>query len=434
MSVTGVWLPEFRGHQFALPAPPPGIAFVREDDQWPGDQWALRIERTGGAVDWSASYFRGIDTSPDLGIAVRGGGLPGIRVSHHRVRVAGADMAANAGRFGLRAEGAYVETEDPHGRDPFVKNPFVFAVAGADRTFGGRLNLNVQYLFRYVRHQVGTSVSVQDTLNSQTRAVQHGASFRVGYKWLHDTLEAECAAVAYGAPSGTAIRPKLVYALTDSWKVLAGAEILRGETSSCSACWSRTRPDTPSCDGASDRECEPCPGATCGPCWRSRRRQATYSAQPDGRRVALTGTVVAVNQQSDSVTLIDLQRMEAYRHVKVVGGPHEAAASPDGRTVVVTNYNKAGAGPQKTLSLIALPSGDTIKTIDLGEYRAPHDVRWVDATRVVVTSEANQALLVVNVSTARSSGCSAPRPACRTCWRSPPTARVSTARTCATAA
>lgn len=111
----------------------------------------------------------------------------------------------------------------------------------------------------------------------------------------------------------------------------------------------------------------------------------------------LTGTVVVVNQQSDTVTLVDLTSMEAYRHVRVVGGPHEAAASPDGRRVVVTNYNKPGAGPQKTLSLIALPSGDTLKTIDLGEYRAPHDVRWVDGSRVVVTSEANQALLVVNV-------------------------------------
>jgi YVTN family beta-propeller protein len=97
------------------------------------------------------------------------------------------------------------------------------------------------------------------------------------------------------------------------------------------------------------------------------------------------------------VTLIDLKTMEAYRHVPVVGGPHEAAASPDGRSVLVTNYNKQGAGPQKTLSLLALPSGDTIRTIDLGEYRSPHDVRWVDAARVVVTSEANQALLVVNV-------------------------------------
>ena len=121
------------------------------------------------------------------------------------------------------------------------------------------------------------------------------------------------------------------------------------------------------------------------------------SPQTSGRRVTLTGTVVVVNQQSDSITLIDLRAMEAYRHVAVVGGPHEAAVSPDGRSVIVSNYNKQGAGQQKTLSLIALPSGDTIKTIDLGDYRAPHDLRWVDATRVVVTSEANQALLLVNV-------------------------------------
>ncbi len=126
---------------------------------------------------------------------------------------------------------------------------------------------------------------------------------------------------------------------------------------------------------------------------------STSSAQAPARRPNLTGTVVAVNQQSDSVTLIDLKTMEAYRHVPVVGGPHEAAVSPDGRSVLVTNYNKQGVGQQKTLSLLALPSGDTIKTIDLGEYRAPHDVRWVDSTHVVVTSEANQALLLVNVTT-----------------------------------
>ena len=61
----------------------------------------------------------------------------------------------------------------------------------------------------------------------------------------------------------------------------------------------------------------------------------TTFAQP--QRLALTGTVIAVNQQSDSITLIDLKTMEAYRHVPVVGGPHEAAVSPDGRSVLVTN-------------------------------------------------------------------------------------------------
>src|SRR6188472_974077 len=88
---------------------------------------------------------------------------------------------------------------------------------------------------------------------------------------------------------------------------------------------------------------------------------SAVSAQPPEKRPSLTGTVVVVNQASDSVSLIDLKTMTAYRHVPVVGGPHEAAASPDGRSVLVTNYNKPGAGPQRTLSLLALPSGDTIK-------------------------------------------------------------------------
>src|ERR687891_863888 len=95
---------------------------------------------------------------------------------------------------------------------------------------------------------------------------------------------------------------------------------------------------------------------------------ASLAAQTGGR-VNLTGTVVVVNQQSDTVTLVDLKTMEAYRNVPVVAGPHEAAASPDGRRVLVTNYNKQGVGQQKTLSLIALPGGDTIRTIDLGDYR-----------------------------------------------------------------
>jgi hypothetical protein len=93
------------------------------------------------------------------------------------------------------------------------------------------------------------------------------------------------------------------------------------------------------------------------------------SAQTPGARVKLTGTVVVVNQQSDSVTLIDLRSMEAYRHVPVVGGPHEAAASPDGRSVVVTNYNKQGVGPQKALSVIALPGGDPLRDLT-GSQRA----------------------------------------------------------------
>ena len=117
-------------------------------------------------------------------------------------------------------------------------------------------------------------------------------------------------------------------------------------------------------------------------------------AEADGE---LTGTVLVVNQASDTVTLIDVAAMEAYRHVPVVGGPHEVAVSPDGARAVVSNYRKRGGAAQNTLSLISVPAGEYLKTIDLGEYRAPHDVLWVDGSRVVTTVEENRALLLVDV-------------------------------------
>jgi YVTN family beta-propeller protein len=120
-------------------------------------------------------------------------------------------------------------------------------------------------------------------------------------------------------------------------------------------------------------------------------------SEASGGPGGLTGTVLVVNQASDTVTLIDLATMEAYRHVAVVGGPHEVAVSPNGRRAIVTNYRKRGGAVQKTLSLISLPEGDTVKTIDLGEFLAPHDVHWVNDSQVVCTAEDSQALLLVNV-------------------------------------
>jgi hypothetical protein len=78
-----------------------------------------------------------------------------------------------------------------------------------------------------------TAVATQQAiLNSQTKRVQHGVSFRVAYRWLRETLEAECAAAGFFEPSGLTLRPKIVYAVSDHWKLLVGAELFRGESSS----------------------------------------------------------------------------------------------------------------------------------------------------------------------------------------------------------
>jgi hypothetical protein len=243
-SVTALWVPEFRAHHVPLP-PAPGVGFIEDAPDWPGNQWAIRVEQTGRKIDGSMSYFQGHDLAPD----VQPGRAPGVStsegivvLSHRRIRAVGADLAATLGRIGVRAEGAYVHTEDGSGRDPFTKNPHLFIVAGGDRTFLEYLNLNVQYVYRFVRHHrpPGDELSdadraiamLQDVLSSQTRRVQHGASFRLSYKWLRETLEGECAAAGLFGPDGLAVRPKLAYALSDSWKLLAGAEWYRGESTS----------------------------------------------------------------------------------------------------------------------------------------------------------------------------------------------------------
>ncbi len=244
LSVTALWVPEFRGHHVPLP-PAQGVGFVVDAPDWPGSQWALRVEQTGKGIDWSMSYFQGHDLAPDVRPG-QASSLPAregtVVLSHRRIRAFGADLAANLGRIGFRAEGAYIHTEDGSGRDPFTKNPHLFIVAGGDRTFLEYLNLNVQYLYRFVRHHrmpghelpdADRAIAMlQDVLSSQTRRVQHGASFRVSYKWLRETLEGECAAVGLFGPDGLAVRPKLAYAVSDSWKLLAGAEWYRGEPTS----------------------------------------------------------------------------------------------------------------------------------------------------------------------------------------------------------
>jgi hypothetical protein len=238
VTVTALWLPEFRGHRFPLPAPPTGLALRDDTTRWDAGQWAARVEQTGRAVDWSASVLRGRDLSPDLGIGPGADGAPAIRLAHHRVTVVGGDMAMNAGRVGLRAEGAYVHTADADGVDPFTKNPYLFLVAGGDRTFREYLNLNVQYIYRRVfayapmpATPAGLAAAIaqqQAIVNGQTRRSQHGLSLRIAHKWLRETLEAECAAAGFLDPGGLTIRPKLAYALSDQWKLLVGAELFRG--------------------------------------------------------------------------------------------------------------------------------------------------------------------------------------------------------------
>jgi hypothetical protein len=239
LSLTAVWLPEFIPDTVPIRPLGAGVHLRERRPGQPTGQWALKVEQTGTAVEWSVSYFDGFDLRPDLGVDRIEPSGPELLLRHHRIRVVGADAATTVGRFAFRGEVAYTRTEDVDGDDPSVKNPFVFLVLGVERTFRESLTVNVQYLLRYtVDHRspfeipdpLTRRVAIEAaTISRELDPVQHGASLRVSRKWLHETLETEVVAVAGLTRLDYAIRPKVTYAFTDRLRGTLGADLFGGD-------------------------------------------------------------------------------------------------------------------------------------------------------------------------------------------------------------
>jgi len=238
------WLPEFRPTRIPIPVLP-GTRDLGDDNPTELAQFAIKYNHSGANFDWSLSYFDGLDRNPDL--AVEAVGLEGVTFQsrHHRIRAFGVDGATNIGSYGLRAEAAYVMTENTSGTNPEIKAPFLFAVLGADRSFFQYLNINLQYIFRYTPdfHNPRTTTFSPDPdrnrvlqgiaganalLSAQIHRLTHGASVRVNHQWLNETLDTELAAVTFFNDGDFVLRPKITYKMTDLLRVTLGADYYSG--------------------------------------------------------------------------------------------------------------------------------------------------------------------------------------------------------------
>lgn len=233
-SVSAYWLPQFRPSTLPMAAVP-GVRWHQQRPHAP--QGALRVDGAGGRIDWSLSYLNALDVNPDL--ALQGAGPDGVDIAltHRRVRVLGADAATVAGRYGLRAEAAYTWTASR--TDPLVKKPFLYLVAGADRTFGEHFNINLQYYLRRVDSWQDPrrlpdpalrALAVQGAIGaSQLDRFQHGLTYRIANKWWNETLEGELAGVVSLSHREWAFKPRLTYAMSDHWRTTLGMNWYRGQ-------------------------------------------------------------------------------------------------------------------------------------------------------------------------------------------------------------
>jgi YVTN family beta-propeller protein len=107
--------------------------------------------------------------------------------------------------------------------------------------------------------------------------------------------------------------------------------------------------------------------------------------------------LIAGNKPNNTVTLVDLASGTTLATLPTGLGPHEAAASKDGKWAVITDY---GTGPQpgNSLTLVDLNTKTVAAKIDLGRYRRPHGAQFLPGDSLIAISvEADSAVLLVHV-------------------------------------
>jgi hypothetical protein len=235
-----LWQPEWREPVFPLGALGSGIQIAYGKPANTFEQFAVKLDRSGGAVDWSVSYFHGIDKTPDIRLVSSTASSTQLELLFQKIDVIGADFATTFGQTGVRGEAAYTRTRDTTGGDIFTKNANLFVVLGIERSFYETMNLNLQYLYRHTFGFVGANtgnagldlLALQVNINAQQLAQNmHGASLRLSHKALNDTLESEVALVTWFSTSDYLLRPKVTYAFSDSLRGTMGAEFFQGSSS-----------------------------------------------------------------------------------------------------------------------------------------------------------------------------------------------------------
>jgi hypothetical protein len=251
--VTGVWVPVSSASIIPISTLPEGVRLtdrlppVRFEDGSAG----VKLDRSGGKIDASLSYFYGFNLLPEVHIErasldeVTRTLHADVALEHERQHMIGGDFATTRGRFGYRGEVAYVLTDNPHGRRVESIVPYLYYVLGVERSFFTNFSVILQYVGRWVPDRIDPERALGDpnpvrgralflaaretfAINQQLDTVQNGWTLRLDKKFWNDTLDLELLGVHYLPRNDFFLRPRITYDLADAWKLTIGGEILHG--------------------------------------------------------------------------------------------------------------------------------------------------------------------------------------------------------------
>jgi len=229
--------PFFQPSVFPLPVPEGVSTSERKPRRDSGNtELAIKLDRTGGEIDWSLSWFHGFSLLPAARV-VQLFPTPGIELNYPKLDVLGADFARNLGQFGLRGEIAYIGLHRDETTGSERLQPTLFYVLGGDRAFGS-LNINLQFVGRHVKGYRDVSdigvpalreLALQNAITfGQRDRATYGITSRVADRWLNDTLEAEVLLYVGLNRQDSYMRPLITYTFQDQLKARIGAEYYDG--------------------------------------------------------------------------------------------------------------------------------------------------------------------------------------------------------------
>lgn len=112
-----------------------------------------------------------------------------------------------------------------------------------------------------------------------------------------------------------------------------------------------------------------------------------FSSASRAQRQTPSPALLVLNKSENSLTIVDPSTKQVVARIATGEGPHEVAASDDGKLAFVTNYG--AKTPGNSLSVIDLTEQKEIRRVDLGPLGRPHGILFADG-KVYFTAELNK--------------------------------------------
>jgi YVTN family beta-propeller protein len=119
---------------------------------------------------------------------------------------------------------------------------------------------------------------------------------------------------------------------------------------------------------------------------------ALFAFSPRSDQGAQEGVLLVTNKSENTLSFFDANTGEELERISTGPGPHEVAATPDGKLAFVANYSS------NSLTVVDVPNRKAVGIVDLGKHQRPHGVVVsADGSSVWVTTEGSQHLVEVDV-------------------------------------